>query len=156
MIDRLRALLFPDTGTAGGSPDPDRHQLAVAATALMVQLARIDNNEDERELQTIIDCAVQVHEVTPEEASQILEDALNHADDAVSLYQFTETLNRQLSQQSKQTVLQSIWQVALADGRVDKYEEHLIRRIAELLHLNHREFMQARHRAEQDSLPPSS
>ncbi len=68
MIDRLRQMLFPDTGTAGGSPAPDGHQLAVAATALMVQLARVDNNEDERELNTIVDCAVRVHEVTPEEA----------------------------------------------------------------------------------------
>lgn len=151
MIDQLRKLLFPDAGSPGGTPNPDRHQLAVAATALMVQLARVDNHEDERELQTIIECAVRVHEVTPEEARQILDDALNHADDAVSLYEFTGVLNQQLSQNSKQAVLQSIWHVALADGRIDHYEEHLIRRIADLLHLNHREFMQARHRAEQDS-----
>lgn len=151
MIEGLRQLLFPDTGTAGGNPDPDRHQLAVAATTLMVQLARVDNQEDDRELETIINCAVRVHEVTEDEARQILDDALSHADDATSLYQFTGVLNEQLSQDSKQAVLQSIWHVALADGRVDKYEEHLIRRIADLLHLNHREFMQARHRAEQDS-----
>lgn len=149
MIDRLRELLFPDTGTAGGSPDPDGHQLAVAATALMVQLARVDNNEDERELNTIVDCAVRVHEVTPEEARSILEDALSHADDSTSLYEFTGVLNEQLSQQAKQAVLESIWRVALADGRIDKYEEQLIRRIADLLHLHHREYMQARHRAEQ-------
>ena len=149
MIDRLRQMLFPDTGTAGGSPDPDSHQLAVAATALMVQLSRVDNKEDERELNTIVDCAVRVHEVTHEEARSILDDALNHADDSTSLYEFTGVLNEQLSQQAKQAVLESIWRVALADGRVDKYEEHLIRRIAELLHLHHREYMQARHRAEQ-------
>ncbi len=46
-------------------------------------------------------------------------------------------------------MLESIWRVALADGRIDKYEEQLIRRIADLLHLHHREYMQARHRAEQ-------
>lgn len=149
MIDRLRQMLFPDTGTAGGSPDPDGHQLAVAATALMVQLARVDNNEDERELNTIVDCAVRVHEVTPDEARSILEDALDHADDSTSLYEFTGVLNEQLSQQAKQAVLESIWRVALADGRIDKYEEQLIRRIADLLHLHHREYMQARHRAEQ-------
>ncbi|MGO1233874.1 MAG: TerB family tellurite resistance protein, partial [Marinobacter sp.] len=54
-------------------------------------------------------------------------------------------------QQQKQMLLTSIWRVALADGRIDKYEEHLIRRMADLLHLNHREFMQARHQAEQDA-----
>ncbi|GGY64161.1 tellurite resistance TerB family protein [Marinobacter zhanjiangensis] len=149
MIDRLRQLLFPDTGTAGGSPDPDSHQLAVAATALMVQLSRVDSDEDERELNTIVDCAVRVHEVTHDEARAILDDALNHADDSTSLYEFTGVLNEQLSHQSKQAVLESIWRVALADGRIDKYEEQLIRRLADLLHLHHREYMQARHRAEQ-------
>lgn len=148
MIHRLRDMLFPDTGTAGGSADPDNHQLAVAATALMVQLSRIDNHEDQRELTTIVECAVRVHEVTREEARQILDDALNHADDSTSLYEFTGVLNDQLSQTAKQRVLESIWRVALADEHVDKYEEHLIRRIADLLHLNHREYMQARHRAE--------
>lgn len=149
MIDRLRQVLFPDTGTTGGSPDPDSHQLAVAATALMVQLSRVDRDEDERELNTIVDCAVRVHEVTRDEARSILDDALNHADDSTSLYEFTGVLNEQLSQQAKQAVLESIWRVALADGRIDKYEEQLIRRVADLLHLHHREYMQARHRAEQ-------
>lgn len=149
MIDRLRQMLFPDTGKAGGSPDPDRHQLAVAATALMVQLARIDNNEDQRELSTIVDCAIKAHGVTRDEARAILDDALDNADDSTSLYEFTGVLNEQLSQDAKQTVLESIWRVAFADGRIDKYEEHLIRRMAELLHLNHREYMQARFRAEQ-------
>lgn len=149
MIDRLRQMLFPDTGTAGGTSDPDNHQLAVAATALMVQLSRVDNNEDERELTAIVDCAIKAHHVTREEARSILDDALHHADDSTSLYEFTGVLNDQLSQDAKQIVLENIWRVALADGRIDKYEEHLIRRMADLLNLNHREYMLARHRAEQ-------
>lgn len=145
MIEHLKRLF----STPEQQPTkPDRQQLAIAATALMVQLSRVDNHEDERELQTIVDCAVQAHEVTRDEAEEILRDALDHADDATSLYEFTGLINDQLDQEDKQSLLESIWRVALADGRVDKYEEHLIRRIADLLHLNHREFMQARHRAE--------
>lgn len=147
MIHQLRQWLFPDKDESGTATAPDHHQLAVAATALMVQLARIDRNEDERELETIVECAVRVHHVTPDEARAILQDALDHASDSTSLYEFTEQLNARLSQDEKQQVLEGIWRVALADGRIDKYEEHLIRRIAELLHLNHREYMQARHRA---------
>ena len=77
--------------------------------------------------------------------------ALAHAEDATSLYQFTGQINDHLDQQQKQSLLESIWRVAFADGRIDKYEEHLIRRMADLLHLNHREFMQARHRAEESA-----
>ncbi|SFM78728.1 tellurite resistance TerB family protein [Marinobacter pelagius] len=145
MIERLKKLFaVPDSEPV----KPDAHQLAVAATALMVQLSRVDNDEDERELKTIVDCAVKSHQVTREEAEEILQDALAHAEDATSLYEFTGQINDHLDQEQKQALLESIWHVALADGRVDKYEEHLIRRMADLLHLNHREYMQARHRAE--------
>lgn len=145
MIEMIRQLF---SGTEESQEPPGAHQIAVAATALMVQLARIDNDQDERELETIVECAVKAHEITEVEAREILEDALSHADDATSLYEFTEQLNENLDQENKQRLLESIWTVALADGRIDRYEEHLIRRIADLLHLNHREYMQARHRAE--------
>lgn len=145
MIERLKSLFAqPEEEPT----QPDNHQLAVAATALMVQLSRVDNDEDDEELKTIVECAVRAHQVTREEAEDILQDALSHADDATSLYEFTGLINDQLSQEDKQVLLESIWRVAFADGRIDKYEEHLIRRMADLLHLNHREFVQARHRAE--------
>jgi len=114
----------------------------------MVQLSQVDNKEDDRELKTIVECAVKAHEVTREEAEDILQDALSHVEDATSLYEFTGQINEHLDQAEKQSLLESIWRVAFADGRIDKYEEHLIRRMADLLHLNHREYMQARHRAE--------
>ena len=145
MIERLKQLFAaPEAEPA----KPDDHQLAVAATALMVQLSGVDNDRDERELQTIVDCAVKAHQINHEEAQEILDDALAHADDAVSLYEFTGQINEVLDHAEKHALLVSIWRVAFADGRIDKYEEHLIRRIADLLHLNHREYMQARHEAE--------
>jgi uncharacterized tellurite resistance protein B-like protein len=145
MIERLKKLFAaPETE----ADKPDNHQLAVAATALMVQLSRVDQDEDQRELQAIVEGAVKAHQVTRAEAEEILEDALSHADDATSLYEFTGLINEHLDQEGKQALLESIWRVAFADGRIDKYEEHLIRRMADLLHLNHREYMQARHRAE--------
>lgn len=145
MIDHLKKLF---SAPARESVPPTDHELAVAATALMVQVSRVDSREDEQELRTVMDCAVQAHQVTREEAEAILEDALAHAEDATSLYEFTGQINEYFDQTQKQALLVSIWRVAFADGRIDKYEEHLIRRMADLLHLNHREFMQARHQAE--------
>lgn len=145
MIESLKKLFStPETE----HHKPDAHHLATAATALMVQLSQVDNDEDERELQAIIDCAVRVHDLTREEAKEILDQAMAQAQSATSLYEFTGQINEFLDQDDKQALLENIWRVALADEQIDKYEEHLIRRIADLLHLNHREFMQARHRAE--------
>lgn len=148
MIARLKQLfLAPPTGDA--NTPSNRHRMAVAATALMVQLARVDQHQDERELNTIMDCAVDALKITREEAEAILQDALEHADSATSLYEFTGQLNDQLDQDHKLVLLESIWRVAYADGRIDQYEEQLIRRIADLLYLHHSEYILARHRAEQ-------
>ncbi len=147
MIEKLKKFFAPEE--ASDKP-VDNHALTVAATALMVQLARVDNNQDDAELQTIVDCAVKSQEVTREEAEDILQDALDHADDATSLYEFTGLINEHLDQAQKQSLLESIWRVAFADGRIDKYEAHLIRRMSDLLHLNHREYIEARLRAEGD------
>ena len=148
MIERLKQFFAASDNTP---ETPDAHQLTVAATALMVQLSRVDSNQDDAELKTIVDCAVNSQQVTREEAEDILADALSQADDATSLYEFTGQLNEHLDQPQKQALLESIWRVAFADGRIDKYEAHLIRRMADLLHLNHREYIQARHRAEGQS-----
>ncbi|MGO3295441.1 MAG: TerB family tellurite resistance protein [Marinobacter sp.] len=148
MIESLKKLFSaPETE----HHKPNERDIAIAATALMVQLSQVDNDEDERELQAIIDCAVKVHQLTREEAKEILDQALAQAQDATSLYEFTGQINEVLDQDGKQALLESIWRVALSDDRIDKYEEHLIRRIADLMHLNHREFILARHRAESPS-----
>lgn len=149
MIELLKNLFTGDTDTGRATDESDSRKLAIAATALMVQLSRVDRNEDERELQTIVDCAVEAHEVSRQDAQAILDDARNQADDATSLYEFTGQLNELLDQAGKRRILESIWRVAFADGRIDKYEEHMIRRMADLLHLNHREYMESRYRAEQ-------
>lgn len=146
MIDVLKKLFSGEDNTIPEQNDP--RQLAIAATALMVQLSRVDQSEDQSERDTIIDCAIRTQSITQEEATTILANARADAEDATSLYEFTEKLNANLDQAGKAEILENIWRVAFADGRIDKYEEHMIRRVAELLHLNHREYMECRHRAE--------
>ncbi len=151
MIDKLRDFLqqtfaLPQRGPGDGASDQEK--LALAATALMVQLARVDQDEDPRELETIVDRACRVHGLDRHDARQLMSIAQTHADQATSLYEFTGYINDHLGQDDKKSLLVDVWSVAMADGHVDKYEEHMIRRIADLLHLNHREFIECRLAAE--------
>ncbi|MBI3171641.1 MAG: TerB family tellurite resistance protein, partial [Hydrocarboniphaga effusa] len=41
-----------------------------------------------------------------------------------------------------------LWRVAYADGKLEANEEHLLRRLSDLLHLSHGDFIRARHAAE--------
>lgn len=151
MIDKLRDFLqhtFALPQRTPGDAPSDQEKLALAATALMVQLARVDQDEDPRELETIVDRACRVHGLKKDEARQLTRMAQAQADKATSLYEFTGYINEQLGQEDKKRLLVDVWSVAMADEQVDKFEEHMIRRIAELLHLNHREFIECRLAAE--------
>ena len=150
MIEKLRDFLQQTFALPHQSRNAatDQEKLALAATALMIQLARVDRDEDPRELQMIADRACRVHGLNREDAMQLVHIAQAQAEEATSLYEFTGYINDHLDQAQKKRLLVDIWSVAMADEIVDKYEEHMIRRIADLLHLNHREFMEARFAAD--------
>ncbi|MEY8264627.1 MAG: TerB family tellurite resistance protein, partial [Bermanella sp.] len=79
----------------------------------------------------------------------IIEIAERDVDRATSLHQFTRYLNEAFSLEQKIHLLTTLWLVAVSDGQVDKYEDHMIRKIADLLHLRHSEFIQCKQQAMQ-------
>ncbi len=77
----------------------------------------------------------------------LVEEAERHIDKSHDLYQFTSQINRTYSEAEKVRLLEALWRVADADLTVHKYEEHLIRRVADLLHVPHSDFIAAKLRA---------
>jgi len=77
----------------------------------------------------------------------LVEEAERHIDKSHDLYQFTSQINRAYSEHEKVRLLEALWRVADADATVHKYEEHLIRRVADLLHVPHSGFIAAKLRA---------
>jgi len=80
----------------------------------------------------------------------LLEEARSASDQAIELQRFTRRLHEQLSVVEKQRVVEMLWQVALADKRLDKHEDHLVRRIAELLYVPHSDLIRIRNRVRSD------
>jgi len=81
-----------------------------------------------------------------QEAARLAELGGEEARAAVSLYEFTETIDKSLAVEDKIRIVEMLWEIAYADGDLDKYEEHLMRKLADLLHLSHRQLIQAKHR----------
>ncbi len=65
----------------------------------------------------------------------------------MSLNDFTDVINEKFDADHKFVLMERLWKVACADDRLDKYEEYTIRKIADLLHVPHRKFIQAKHNA---------
>ena len=145
MIRKIKT--FFDTRVKDSTADQlisDQHQVRTAAAALLVEIMVTDSLIEENEETTIKKLIENGFELSQPEAEEIYELAKQEVAEATSLYQFTGLVNEHFSAPEKFELLTQTWQVALADGTLDKYEESLIRRLADLLHIGHSQFIKAK------------
>lgn len=116
----------------------------LAGAALMVELMKSDHQLDERESQEFIKVLEETFALEPQEVDQIVQLAHEQADHATSLYEFTRLINDNYAYQDKIQLIENLWRLAFADDTLDKYEEGMIRRVADLLHVSHGDFIQAK------------
>ena len=143
--------LFESTVTAAARAAPieeREHGYHLATAALLVEMMRADYEVRPAERDAVLRAlAAAFDDLSPDETRDLLARAEERADDATSLYEFTQLINRQLDHEQKAHVVELLWQVAYADGELDKYEEHLVRRIADLIHVPHSVFIRMKHQA---------
>jgi uncharacterized tellurite resistance protein B-like protein len=83
-----------------------------------------------------------------EEVESLIELAHEHSRDAVGLHPFTSVVHERFDAEEKIRLFECLWRVAFADGSIDKHEEHMLRRIADLLHVPHRDFIRTKLRVQ--------
>jgi uncharacterized tellurite resistance protein B-like protein len=128
------------------SPEEREHALRVATALLLIEVARADYSADLAEDAAMLASLQQFFALEKEHATLLLEEARGEADRAVELQQFTRRLHEQLSLAEKHRVVEMLWQVAFADERLDKHEDHLVGRIAELLYVSRSDLIRIRNR----------
>ena len=111
--------------------------------SLMIEVAYADNQLDESELKAMANSLSKL-DIQQEEIREIVDETLAKSKESISFYEHTRILNDQLDYDQKKDVLNSVWSIAFADGQMNKHEEHLIRRIADLLYLNHKDFINSK------------
>ncbi|MFP6827843.1 MAG: TerB family tellurite resistance protein [Gammaproteobacteria bacterium] len=145
MLKKLRdifnnSLINPDQGD---SADRD-HALRLATAALLIEVVRADYEEDIKETEAVI-WQLQTHfDLTEEETLLLVEEAAQKADHSVSLQEFTRLLHENLSEKEKHSVIEMLWLIALADDHLDKHEDYVVRKVAELLYVTHGDLIRIR------------
>ncbi len=132
-------------GPTAENAEPE-HALQLTTTALLVEMTRADHDVKPVERDAVLAAVRRVFTLTDEETKRLLDLAEQEADNATSLYQFTRLINDHFDAARKAHIIELLWEVACADGHIDKYEEHLIRRIADLIHVPHQTFIRAKHK----------
>ena len=141
-----RCLKADDVGDTEAGAD----RLHLACAALLVELGMADNSLDLDEKRVLMNILQERFELSPAELQELWELALAEKHDATDLYQFTSLINSHYGYEEKCSLVRHMWEVAYADGRIDRYEEHLIRKTADLLYLSHGDFIRAKQAARPD------
>ncbi|MDG2155183.1 MAG: TerB family tellurite resistance protein [Gammaproteobacteria bacterium] len=132
MLKKLKDL-FISADVAHENDDNKRLQVSLAA--LLVEIARADFDETAEEDNEITRILVDYFSVSADEAIALLTEAQVATDDSVSLYEFIRTLHASLSAEERLKVIELLWQLALSDKILNKYEDHLVRKIADLMYV---------------------
>jgi len=143
MLAKLKQL-FESVPGAESSEAHSTHGKELAAAALMIDVARADYAHDPREMIALRAALRERFGVTEEQLDALVALADAEASEATSAYRFTRIINDEYSDQEKSELIAAMWAVAYADGNLDKYEEHLIRKIAELIYVPHSEFIRTK------------
>ena len=149
MIDALKKLLAQTLPPSSSQSDlSEEESIRLAAAVLLVEVMHADHRVEASERQAVMRALQACFSLSPEDAGTLLERAEARVRDVTSLHEFTSRLHRHLDRAEKVDLLEQIWRVVLADEELDRYEEHLVRRIAELLYLSHSDYIRAKLRAQ--------
>ena len=140
-MQHLFNLFHKLVGDAESETD-DTEAITLAATALMMEVARSDQVKQEVELKTIKFILADTLNVSLERVNNLIYTAEESVETAHDLYQFSKVINDLYDYKKKKQLIFAMWQVAFADGQVEAIEDHIIRRVAGLIHLSNADFIQ--------------
>jgi uncharacterized tellurite resistance protein B-like protein len=143
MFKQLRTLFrqVMHEGSDGGAIDTPTMNLAMAS--LLCEVANADHQVDPKEEAAKVQLLIKLLDINEEKAIDLLAEAMVRSEKSVSLYEFTTKL-RELMPNERFQLIEAMWQVAYADGIIEPMEEAVIRQVAELIYLDHSEFIRAK------------
>ena len=132
--------ISPDT------QDDVEHRLKLATAALFIEMMQQDGKKTESEEKKVKEVLQTKFTLSETETHQLFDLAHAEARDAVDFHQFTSLINEHFSTAKKIKIVEYLWAVAYADNQLDSYEEHMVRRIADLIYVPHQDFIKAKHK----------
>lgn len=150
MIKRLFTQVVATISATDTVSAEDREAaLRLATAVLMIDVARADYVFDESEFDQVLKLVEAHFGLTAEQAAELVVEASGKAEELVDIHEFTRLLHDYLTEDEKARIVSLLWQIAYADGRLDKYEDSLVLKISDLLYVSRGRVMRLKHDAEQ-------
>ena len=141
MIKKIKDLLANISKDEKVDDTTDLTSLNEACAALLVEIAFADKEFNTEEKQSLKESLIESYNLEEKDIEDIIRDAEKTVEDSTSLYEYTRKVNDEFEYNKKLTLLENLWKVAYADNILDKYEEHLIRKISDLIHISHSDYI---------------
>ena len=147
MLDRIRNLFMDRGGAPAEGAHHSQDELQLAAAALLVEAACMDDDFDSEERATVQRLLAERFGMEASEAGNLVDLAEQKVAESVELFSFVRTVKDRFDHDERVGLMEMLWEVAYADGALHDYEANLLRRLTALIHVRDRESGQARKRA---------
>ena len=144
MIDNLKKFFGKGAGRTVDKEETRSHDIRIATCALLLEMATIDGEFNAPEKESIISILKESHGLSDKHATALIEAADEELKKSIDMWQFTNLINQNYSKDEKKQVIDTVWQVIYADGRLDKHEDYLVHKLAKLLRLTHKELIDSK------------
>lgn len=120
------------------------HRLQLTSAALLIELSKADFEQNDEERETIRSLLAREHGISHTEIEELMALAEQQFQEDNAYHPYTSLINEHFTPEQKIQLVDTLWQVAYADGHISKYEDHLIRKISELIYVPHRDFIRSK------------
>jgi len=141
MIKKIKELISNLSDKDVQEESQDSSLINNACAALLIEIAYADKDFDESEKMSLKNSLMTTYKIDEIEIDELILDASQSVQESTSLYGYTRIVNDEFSYDEKLNLLKNLWKIAYADGNLDKYEEHLIRKISDLIHVSHSDYI---------------
>ena len=124
--------------------DDSDQRLNLAAAALLIEIIMIDDDFKEQERKALYQLLASEYHIETNAIDELVSMAEKEVRDSNDLYQFTRLINDNYDYPKRCQLIESLWLIAFADNELDKYEESMIRKIADLIYVDHTDFIKAK------------
>lgn len=145
MLAKIMDFFQSEFGGEAESGHLTEEKRRLASAALLIEVAVVDHEFDQEEMAALEKILQEQFGISAEDCEQLARLAREESSESTSLYQFTQLVNEHYSMEEKFELVKGMWAIAYADGNLDKYEEYVIRKVSELIHVSHSDFIRAKH-----------
>lgn len=150
MINRIKKFFEDLTAQQLSSSGADIvDNIPLATAALLVEMTRVDEEIKQEEINAVRQIIQTRFGLSSSESDELMRLADHSVTQATCYHEFTSLINKQLEYSKKIQIIELLWQIAYADEELQKHEDHLVRKIANLIHVSHRDFIAAKHRIQE-------